>query len=1009
MPDDKILNQEQLEAIKHDQGPLLIIAGAGTGKTTVITQRIKYLILKKDVHPSQILALTFTEKAAREMEERIDISMPYGYTQMWISTFHAFCDRILRSEAIHIGLNPSYKLTTEAESVLFLRRNLFKFDLDYFRPLGNPNKFLEGVLQHFSRLKDEDVSPDEYLKFAKNLNKKPQPQKHRQNKKIEFSVFHENSVIPWLQGNYSEITEDELKKALELANAYKTYENLKIKEGIMDFADLISNTLKLFRTRKNILQQYQRQFKYILVDEFQDTNFAQNELAVLLAGETKNITVVGDDDQAIYRWRGAAISNIIQFKQRFPKTKIITLTKNYRSTEEILNKSYQLIQNNNPDRLEVKEKVNKKLNSARKLKGKSIEFLFAKRVEDEADLVAQKIKEIMTSNESKNINYKDIAVLVRANDHSLSFVRAFERHRIPYQFLGPGKLFQKEEIKDLIAYLKVLYNFEDSSSLYRVLNMSIFELEAIEISALLNYAKRKNLILFYTLGKASEANSEIFLKNKSKEKLKNIYEMIKRHLAKVPKTSAGQILYYFLEDSGLLQKSLFLKKESEEKKVQNIAKFFDKLKTYEIDHEDASVFAVVDWIDLSMQTGESPLAADTDWSESNSVNILTIHSSKGLEFPIVFLVNLVNQRFPTRERSEQIPIPQALIKEILPEGDYHLEEERRLFYVGMTRARDQLFLTAAHFYGEGKRERKISPFVYETLGEETVKKQIQSDKQETGQLTLLEWKPTERISTSSIKSPTSNIITYLSYSQIQTFDFCPLHYKLKYILKVPIPPSAAQSFGISIHSSLRDFYQNVISGLKINNDTLLKILEKNWLNEGYESKSHELKAHEGAKKILLNYYKNNFEPQKIPLTLEIPFKFSLNRKDCNLPPLMIGGRIDRIDKAQGNKIEIIDYKTGNNLPDEKKLEKDWQLTFYALAATEVNDKFLNKKAEEVLLSLYYLEPSKKLTTTRTKEQLEEAKKKILEKANEMATSTFECSRSSFCKTCEYKMLCSTLS
>src|SRR3989344_2795758 len=362
------LNDEQIKAIKHDKGPLLIIAGAGSGKTTVITERIKYLILERNILPHEILALTFTDKAAREMEERVDLSMPYGYTQMWISTFHAFCDRILRNEAIHIGLNPNYKLATEAQTIQFLRSNIFKFSLNYFRPLGNPNKFLEGMLQHFSRLKDEDINTDDCLKY--------------------------------------------------------------------------SNSLKLFRERKNILKSYQNKFKYILIDEFQDTNYAQNELAILLAGDRKNISVTGDDDQSIYRFRGAAISNIIQFRKHFPDAKVIVLAKNYRSTQEILDTSYNLIQNNNPDRLEVKEKVNKKLISMRKIKGQKIELLFAERVENEADLVVKKIKELTTNEDiSSKYKYKDISILVRANDHAQPFVKALERHGIPYQFLGPGRLF----------------------------------------------------------------------------------------------------------------------------------------------------------------------------------------------------------------------------------------------------------------------------------------------------------------------------------------------------------------------------------------------------------------------------------------------------------------------------------------------------------------------------------------------------------------------------------------
>src|SRR5258708_14159705 len=249
------LNKEQLQAIRHKKGPLLVIAGAGTGKTTVITERIKYLIHEELARPEEILALTFTEKASREMEERIDIALPYGYANMWVLTFHSFCERILRREALQIGLDPRYKLMTSAETVQLIKTNLFKFKLNYFRPLGNPYKFIDGMIQHFSRLQNEDINPQEYLKWAK---------KEKDTK--------------WLQ----------------LANAYRTYEEIKVKEGLMDFGDLITKTINLFPKRPNVLRQYQKQFKYILIDEFQDTNYARNHLALLLSKKYKNITIVGD-------------------------------------------------------------------------------------------------------------------------------------------------------------------------------------------------------------------------------------------------------------------------------------------------------------------------------------------------------------------------------------------------------------------------------------------------------------------------------------------------------------------------------------------------------------------------------------------------------------------------------------------------------------------------------------------------------------------------------------------
>src|SRR5579885_1392203 len=558
-----------------------------------------------------------------------------------------------------------------------------------------------------------------------------------------------------------------------------------------------------------------------MVDEFQDTNYAQNEMAMLLAGDKQNITVVGDDDQSIYRWRGAAVANMMQFRSHFPKAKIVTLTKNYRSTQTILDAAYQLIQHNNPDRLEVKEKINKRLISdkttiisnissvipelhSRTQTDESITFSYTTKPEEEAEKVAKIIREEVKKTKRP---YNDFALLVRANDHALPFQRALEHIRIPYQFLGPGHLFQQEEIKDLIAYLHALANFEDTASLYRVITLPIFDLETRDVAAILNFSKRLNLCLFESMERVDEAT----LTSNGKEKIKRIVHMMKRHLEKVPRETAGQILYYFFEDSGLLGYYLDPRSARTEKEAQNIAKFFEKLQSFAANREDASVFAVVDWIDLSMELGESPLSAEIDWTQHNAVNILTVHSSKGLEFPVVFMVNLVKERFPSRERREQIPIPQNLIKEVLPEGDYHIQEERRLFYVGMTRARECLFFTGAKFYGDAKREKKLSPFIEEALGKDYFEKMIDKEKTKNTQLSLLDLFPSPQ-QPESIIQPAAKPVTYLSYSQIQLFDMCPLHYKLRYLLKVPTPVSASQSFGTSIHAVLRDFYQRHISG-----------------------------------------------------------------------------------------------------------------------------------------------------------------------------------------------------
>jgi DNA helicase-2/ATP-dependent DNA helicase PcrA len=946
------LNKEQQEAIKFGNGSLLIIAGAGTGKTTVITERIKYLIFSKKAKPQEILALTFTEKAAREMEERVDVAMPYGYTQMWISTFHSFCDKILRREALHIGLDPKYKLMTEAESVQLLRKNLFKLNLNYFRPLGNPNKFLSGMLQHFSRLQDEDVSPSEYMAWVKK----------------QKAVVPEEKI--------------EIEKWMELAKAFKAYDEIKVKEGFMDFGDVIVKTLKLFRDRPNILKDYQNQFKYLLVDEFQDTNYAQNELIKLITGKKGNINVVGDDDQSIYKFRGAAVSNIIQFRKNFPKAKVIVLTNNYRSTQEILDRSYDLIQHNNPDRLEVVEKIDKKLRSQVAKDGEEIQFIHSDRVENESDDIA---KEILSLRSRMTYEWRDFAILVRANNHSEPIMRALGRHGIPFQFLGPGRLFKQPEIVDLISYLKVLYDFTDSVSFYRLLCIDHFGITGRELAELGNYSRKNNVSLFESAEKIGG------------EKIKNLLEIINKHLDLVKKDSAGQLLYFFLEETGLLQKLLSPETAEAEVRAKNISKLFDKLKSYEADHDDTSVTAVVDWLNLSMELGESPLATDSDWTDINAVNILTVHSAKGLEFPVVFLVNLVGQRFPTTERHEQIPIPEQLIKEVLPVGDYHLEEERRLFYVGMTRAKEKLILTAADYYGEGKREKKLSPFIFESLGNKAVMNE--KSKVNVNQLSFLDYEKTKS-SEALAKGDEALNINYLSYSQIETFQTCPLHYKLRYVYKVPTPPTASQSFGTSMHATLKEFFEQVKNKVKPSDKMFYEILEKNWINKGYADKKHEHDFFEKGKLYLAGFLKQGFNPKNLPITMEQTFTVPLGSG------LKIGGRLDRVDDIGGGMIEIIDYKTGATIPTQKEVDKNLQLSFYALAATKIPNSPFAKTPDKVKLSLYYLDEQEKISTTRTAKQLEEATKEIFKVRDEIEKSDFKCSGHMFCQMgCEFSLFC----
>lgn len=949
-----MLNREQKKAVQYNKGPLLIVAGAGTGKTTVIVEKIKYLIKKKLAKPEEILALTFTEKAAFEMEERVDRAMPYGYFQMWISTFHSFADQILKEEANNIGVSPGYRLMTEAETIIFLRNNLFIFDLKYFRPLGNPNKFLQGLLTHFSRLKDEDVSPVDYLAWAKKLKIKDKTEK---------------------------------EKYLELANAYKTYQTLKTKENVFDFADLIYYLLKLFRERKNILKRYQKKFKYILVDEFQDTNIAQYNLIKLLCPPSAlpRLSVVGDDSQAIYKFRGASVSNIMNFKKDYKKTKQVTLIKNYRSNQVILDTAYRLIKHNDPDTLEAKLGISKKLVAAKTpTKENPVNLSITNTVTDEADCVAKEIIKL-----KRNYKFSDFAILVRANNHADAFIQSLARNDIPYQFLGPATLYKQPEVKDLIAYLKVLNNPTDSVSLYRVLTMEIFEIEIKGLVFLNSFAKKTNLSLFQAIealqGETGYENYKKFLpivSKNTKEKIKKVLSLIKKHLKRVRFESAGEILFRFLEETGILAKLTDFKTEKEEKIVLNIAKFFQRLKDYESDHEDTSAAAVVEDIEMKLELGESPIASQTDISFLNAVNIATTHSAKGLEFKVVFLVNLTRGRFPTNSRREPIPIPDALVKETLPVGDYHLEEERRLFYVGVTRAIDRVYFTASRFYGEEKREQKISPFVVESFGEEAVTKALNIKREEKEQLSIFEFKkmkPSKAVSSRATEGSRENFQTNFSYTQLETFLRCPLRYKYEHILKLPTPSSPASSFGDSIHKTLQSFYQEFLKDKSTGLNRLLEIYKKSWVPVGYAGASQESHYKKIGERLLKKFFKKYHHKNLDVIALEQSFKIKI------AATIFVVGKIDRVDKHADDSIEIIDYKTGKK-PKEKELLKNLQLPIYTLAATSPGT--FNRRLDQVSLSLYYLQGPEKVAFIKTKEEIEKTKKQIIEIVAQIRKSDF---------------------
>ncbi|MEA2020201.1 MAG: ATP-dependent DNA helicase [Patescibacteria group bacterium] len=962
MPSDKIvLNQKQKKAVTYEGAPLLIVAGPGTGKTRVITEKIRYLISERNVDPQSILAVTFTDKAAEEMLMRVDQVMPLGYEEPWLSTFHSFCDRILRESGLEIGLDPDYEILTATDQWLFVRNNLFQFDLDYYMPLGNPSKFISALLEFFSRARDEDVDPKEFKKFVEDQIP-TSPAGRRRGDKITNNKLLETAE------------REQVEKLQELAEAYAKYRELKLAASVMDFGDLVYWTLKLFRERPSVLARYQNQFKHILVDEFQDTNYAQYQLIKLLAPPeaSPNLLVVGDDAQAIYKFRGASLSNILAFKEDYPHAETVILNKDYRNPQPLIECSSKVARNNDPYTLEAKLGIDKQLEAVGDSDGdqSAVEVLCFDTLEGEAEGVTERIIELTKEG---GYRFRDFAILARANSHLDPFVAALKRSGIPYQLIGNRGLLDQPEIRNLIAFLRVVADPSDSSALFEWLGAHVFDISAEEIADALSLARKKRKPL-WEIAKSFADNKDYW------QRPIHLIDDARENVTSQPPT---KILYDFVMETNFVQP--FLEEDSigNQLCVKNLNLFFDKIKEYEAKAENPTVPDFVSYLDLLMEAGENPAQAEIE--DVDTVNLLTVHSAKGLEFPVVFMVNLVAGRFPTRRRGRVLELPDALVKDILPEEFSHIQEERRLFYVGCTRASQRLFLTWGKDYG-GKRERKPSAFI-EELGLDPAPKSSSVESKDQLRFTFIP-------SVDSKLFDHSIDITgfeprYISHSQVQTFNQCPLKYKYKYVLGIPAPSNHVLSFGQTIHRTLRDFHRADLFSKKDLN-YLYKLYENHWIEEGYESQEHREKRFEEGKVLLERYYNEHEKYLAKPLHLEK--KFTL--KVAGVP---LVGSIDRIDEVE-NGVEIIDYKTGK-VKEQDDVDKDDQLTIYALAARDA----LNLSSSR--LALYFLTENKKVETTRTSEELEEKRVELRDTIEKIKASEFEPKKEFLCQWCEYKELC----
>lgn len=976
------LNDRQKQAVLQTDGPLLIIAGAGTGKTTAITAKIAHLIMEKGIKPEEILALTFTDKAAGEMEERVDKLLPLGYADLWINTFHSFAERILRAEALNIGLPTDFKLLSATDQWLLVRQNLDEFKLDYFRPLGNPTKYIHAIIKLISRAKDECVSPEDYDVFAAKLEK-----------------------LQTDPNNAEEI--EEVAKQKEIAGVYKTYQQLLLKNDAFDFGDLIDYCLRLFKTRPGILKRYQNQFKYILVDEYQDVNHAQSELVKLLAGEKKNLTVVGDDDQAVYAFRGSSVFNIMQFKEDYPESKEIFLVDNYRSSQNILDTAYRFIQRNNPDRLEVKlagdKNLNKKLISHLPREAEIL-HLHGKTLFDEVELAVNKIIELY--NADKEAEWADFAVLVRSNAAAEEFDRALELAKIPHLFMSSRGLYHKPIILNLLAWFRSLIDYHEGASIYRILNFPVWPITEKEIVNMNYWAARKGWSLYEIMRRVLKGDEEIgqFTAG-AKETFKKILDLIEAQSKLVGENrKPTEIMTKFLHQSGYLKFLTHKDSLIGREQLGYLNKFYKKIAEFEAQTPAPSLRGFMELIEMELEAGEAgALPSNRDEAGPDVVKIMTIHGSKGLEFKYVFICNLVDKKFPSINKSDLIELPEQLAKEILPEGDAHLQEERRLFYVGMTRAKEGLYLTSAEDYG-GSRAKKLSRFLSE-LAEDGL--QLAENSQAFPEpLLKVDQEKKLREAKQTSASYTNYLPKQFSFTQLRAYDSCPYQYRFAHILKIPLTGKPVFSFGKTMHAAMQRLHllaqsrhpsaQADIFGDKeykpIIWEEAKEIYEDVFIDDWFSDEETKKDYWDRGLNSLKDFFDGWNQTAELPLYLEYGFTFKLNREYA------VRGAIDRIDKMNDG-IKLVDYKTGK--PKDKLTAEDKeQLLIYQMAAEEVLKEKVNG------LAFHYFDNNTEIDFLGKPVELDKIRAKMIGLIDSIKAGKFDARPDKEkCKWCDFKDIC----
>ncbi len=966
------LNDAQRRAITHGEGPLLVIAGAGTGKTRVITERIRHLLQSDEsLSGENILGLTFTKKAAGEMKSRVFQASGERGNGVILATFHSFCETLLKEVA------PDRVALEQVDHWILLRRNLRQLRLEKFRRLAEPGQFLSDFIAFFSRCQDELVSSEDYQRYADGLARQLEAERAA----LDEDTYNERAEHVALQQ--------------EIARAYRASEELLREKCAVALNGLIAEAVALLQKDHELRARLQKRFRHILVDEFQDTNIAQLELLHLLSAEPRNIVVVGDNDQAIYRFRGASFGSFKLFLERFAGWKTgqdsaklrVTLTENYRSTPNILRVATQVIAQN-----EVSADFPKKVLCATKPEGERIRIAELFAAEDEARWVADELQRLHGAGRP----WRDFAVLYRQHAHRDHLVEELSRRKIPF-VISNLSILEHPLVRDALAYLRLIAKPYDDIACARVLAAPAWHLEAADLVRLAERAAKKRGTALYDVLQAPQSELPF---DASHSALSELLEYLATQRKTLKRRTAREILSDLIEWLEIAQRA----SARDQKYVKRLGEF---AKEWEPKSETRGLAEFLEYLDYYEQAGGT-LSLEDD-APGDAVQLMTVHAAKGLEFPHVFLLRVNSRAFPATERSPLFEFPTALMKEELPAGQFHIQEERRLFYVALTRAERRLTITTV-----AEKKGKVPVFIEDILMDPSVKKR--DVLQIAPKLRPADPKDAEKTNGGTedaslfpassgppkifsriagwaeVFHPPSPEPLKLSASAVENYRKCPQRYFFRYLWSLKEGPRATLSFGSVIHTTIKRFIEQLRKSVKLSFEEVARIFETEWSSAGFEDDYQEAE-----------YKKDGIEQLRMfhAAMIEAPPKVLEQEKGFELPlenGVIIAGRIDQINSLGRKDVEIVDYKTGKP-KKEAEARKDLQLSIYALAAKEILE--LNP----VRLAFHYLQNNQILATTRDEKQLDEAQGIVLEAAGQIRAGQFPAKPGFVCRSCAYKPIC----